>query len=188
MLRRPEVTVVEVAQRVSGGPEVLYAPTRAFATRVVTVGAVMLFAACAHLFGQRDETPVIAADVERLATWTKGLPLCAAGAGQVGAVEGELMATRATCTRLACPDGRRCCNQCFLDWYVVREPTSVRLRSDVLRSAPSVFECSAGEVTTMLSKIRVRATGAISSVPNPQETPSLEMNVDSVCVTVASRP
>lgn len=144
----------------------------------------MLLAGCAHLFGPRDETPVIQADVAKLEAWTQTLPVCeAAGPSDAAAIEGELMATRATCTRLACGDGRRCCNQCFLDWFVVHEPTSVRLRSELLRGAPSMYECSAGEVTTVLSKIRVRASGVMASVPNAQETPALEMTVDSVCVS-----
>ena len=147
--------------------------------------AAFLLTGCVHLFGPRDERPVIQADVAKLEAWTQTLPVCASAVGPDAAVEGELMATRATCARLACGDGRRCCNQCFLDWFVVHEPTSIRLRSELLRAAPSVFECSAGEVTTLLSKLRVRASGVVASVPNAQETPALEMTVESVCLLPA---
>ena len=134
--------------------------------------AVVLVTSCAQITPTRDESGVIAEDVTKLEAWTKGLPTCDATMGNATA-EGQLMATRATCTALACSDGRRCCNQCFLDWFVSEGGAEVskytKLRTEVLHGAPSVFECSASAVSTMLEKTHVRAWGEVVNVPSGKD-------------------
>jgi hypothetical protein len=146
---------------------------------------LVVLTGCAQIVPTRDESGVIADDVTKLEAWTQGLPTCSSAIGQATA-EGALMATRSACTALACSDGRRCCNQCFLEWFVVEAGPEAskytKLRTEVLRGAPSVFECSASALSTMLEKTQVRAWGEVVNVPSGKDGRSLEMTVEQVCV------